>query len=427
MRKIALSFLISLSFFPVVWAGEGILTLRECFEKALQQSETLGIREESIRIAEAHYLQALGTVLPHLNVKATETIQDTEGAFSDGEVGRTFTRRSRPEVAVTLKQPLFQGLREFRALKVSSAEKRKNAFERDRAKQLLFFDVARAYYTVLELEEERRILHSIRGTFLKRIEELKERIRLGKSRESEILTTESQLASLEAEIERVRGSVKTAREMLGFLIGEEAAAKLADEFRVPASVKPLESYIASLSSRPDLTASHEAVRFAQGRLSYEKGGRLPTVDLEANYYPYRVGFLSDIDWDLLFTLNIPIFQGGATRGRIREAEALLKQSELSRQEGGRRAETDLRQAYHDLATARSREAALRRAEAKAAANYRAQSEEYRLGLVNNLEVLQALRDWQDRRREANLGRYETKLTYLQLLMTSGELTTEDPR
>ena len=425
MRKTALSFLASLCLFPAVWAGDGVLTLRECFEKALHQSETLGIREESIRIAEAHYLQALGTALPRLNVKATETIQDTEGASGDGEVGRTFTRRSRPEVAVTLRQPLFQGLREFRALKVSSAEKQKNVFELDRARQLLFFDVARAYYTVLELEEEKGILQSIRGTFRKRIEELKERVRLGKSRESEILTTESQVASLEAELERVKGSVKTAREMLGFLTGEPAEAKLTDEFRVPPSVKPLEGYVASLTSRPDLSASQEAVRLARGRVSYEKGGRFPTLDLEANYYPYRVGFLSDIDWDLLFTLNIPIFQGGATKGRIREAQALLKQSELSRQEADRRAETDLRQAYHDLATARSREAALRRAEAKAAANYRTQSEEYRLGLVNNLEVLQALRDWQERRREANVSHYEIKLAYLQLLITSGELSMEE--
>lgn len=405
------------------------LTLEEAFLRAYTRSETLEIREQDIRIAEAHYLQALGTVLPQVQVSASELIQDTAPVAGGGDaIGQTFTRRSRPEVAVNLRQPLFQGLREFNALKVSGAERLRNTHQRDRARQILFADVARAYYTVLELENELRILQNLRSTLLKRATELKGRIDLGKSRPSELLTTESETASIEADLEGTKGRILTARDYLGFLVGEAATERLVDEFSVPSQSKigKVETYLPRGDERPDLNASEEAVRLAKGRLDYEKGGRYPTLDFEGNYYPYRVGFQKDIDWDVNFLLTVPIFKGGATRGRIREAAALHKQSELAHDEALRRAELEIRQAYNKLATSRAREAALRRAEMKAGANYRSLGEEYGLGLVNNLELLQSLRDWQQKKIAANRAHYETKLEYLGLRVAIGDLPTQEP-
>ena len=398
------------------------MTLENCFQKALARSETIGIHDEEIRIAEAHYLQALGMVLPHLDVQASEFIQDVPGASAaDGSVGSTLTRRTRPEVAVSLTHPLFQGFREFRALKISRTEKNRNSLDRKRAIQILFQDVARAYYTVMELEQERAIQNSIRETLARRIADLKNRISLGKSRASELLSTESEIAALEADIAKTKGFVLTSRDYLAFLVGETVEERLVDSFRLPGKVASLESYLEKSTTRPDIGANREAVRLAKGQVDYEKGARLPTVDFKANYYPVRVGFQSDIDWDLNFGMTLPIFHGGATRGKIREAQAELKQSELTRLQSTRQAELEIREAYHNFATARTREAALNRAESKAGASYLAQTGEYTLGLVNNLQVLQSLHNWQQRQLDANQSRFETKLHYLALLVASGEI------
>lgn len=405
--------------------GEGTLTLKESYEKALARSETVAIQEETIRIAEAHYLQALGTVLPHVNVIGTEIIQDTGGGIGGGagggSVDTTLTRRSRPEVAVQLVQPLFQGFREFRALKAASAEKRQNKLLTERARQTLFSDVAQAYYTVLEVEQQRDIQNSLRGTLSKRTGELQERIRLGKSRGSELLTTEAEIANVEADLEQTKGLIATSRDYLAFLIGEPVTQKLVDEFKTPAKLPPVTAYIDTLTSRPDIGASQQSVRIAQGRLDYQKGGRYPTLDFVGNYYPYRVGFLKDIDWDLTFTMNIPVFQGGATRGLIREAAAQLDQAKLSDSLTARQAEMDVRRAYDNLKYSRSQEAALRRAESKSGQSFQAQQDEYRLGLVNNLDVLVSLRSWQQQRLETNLAYFTTKLNYLNVLVASGDL------
>lgn len=421
MKKIIGLIIIFLCPFPLYSEEKGILTLEEAFQKALRRSESVAIQEESIRVAEAHYLRALGTILPRINAKGTELLQDTANtAGGEGSVGTTFTRRSRPEVALTVHQPLFQGLREFKALGISKSERQKNSLQRDRAEQLLFSDVALAYYSILELEKEEKILDSIHETLQQRRSELVERVHLGKSREGEILTVEAETSSLQGDIERLRGQIQGAREMLAFLVGEEASQRLADRFQVP-PIKPIQNYLQSLEARPDLLASEKEVKLARGEYEFQKGGRYPSLSMDANYYPYRVGFLKDINWDVLFTLNIPLFQGGATRGLIHEAKANLRQTELKSYEAHRMAERDIRQAHASVIASQKRENALRLAESKNAANYKTDLEDYRLGLINHLDVLQGLRNWQSSRIDANRAYFQTKLDYLKLLLSSGEI------
>ncbi|MBI1910122.1 MAG: TolC family protein [Deltaproteobacteria bacterium] len=405
-------------------AGElKTVTLQDCYNKALKQSATLAIQEETIRIAEAHYLQALGTALPKINAKGTEFVQ---AAGSDSGALNTFTRRTRPEVAITLRQPLFQGLREFKALAVSGSEKKMNRLTVERARQLLFLDVAVAYTTLLNLEEDGKILQNMLSTLQSRNQEIDRRIRLGKSRESEKLASESQSLVLESELEKNRGQIKTAYEMLSFLTGERLmpeGQRLSDSPTPPVSLPSEEEALLSLHSRPDLAATEEGLKLARGKLSVERGAFLPTLDAQANYYPYRVGLYSDINWDLLFTLNFPIFDG-TTWGRVKEAKAGFKQAELDKQDKFRRAEMEVRNSLNNWQTSRSHESALKKAAAKAEANYKAQAQDYQLGLVNNLEVLQSMKEWLERQREEAQARYQAKLDYLQFKITTGSLEAQ---
>ncbi len=403
-------------------AASGNLTLEQAYRLALARSESLAIQEESLKVAEAHTLQALGTALPHIEVRATELVQDTSATGGSGtDVGSTFTRRSRPEVALTLSQPLFQGFREFKALKVAGAEKKRDTHLVHRARQTLFADVARAYYTVLEAEREYALREQIKTTLFQRIQELMERLRLGKSRESELLATEAELAQAVAEADRAKGLVFTAHDYLGFLIGEDVNQKLVDSYPVPSSAGPLEHWLSFLDRRPDLKALEESVRLAKGQLDYEKGGRYPALNLDANYYPYRAGFQNDIKWDLGFTMTVPIFKGGATRGLIREAASGWRQAELEKTRQWRQAETEVRQAYHTLQSSLKETASLRASSRKAGASYEKQVEEYRLGLVNNLEVLQSLRSLQEARVAAMRAYFQAKLNSLQLKLAAGDI------
>ena len=81
---------------------------------------------------------------------------------------------------------------------------------------------------------------------------------------------------------------------------------------------------------------------------------------------------------------------------------------------------DIRDAYATLQGALARLAAIEQALDAAEASYRLQVEDYRVNLVNNLDVLQSLQQLQDARREAIRARHEAKRRSWQLLAASGE-------
>lgn len=418
MRKIFLIFILFIG--EETRADEDVLTLREAYQQVLVQSESLAIQNETIKVAEAHYLQALGEVLPRLDVNASEFIQDTSGtSSSSSSVTSTFTKRSRPEVAFTMTQPLFQGFREFQAVKIAHVEKRKNRLATERAKQLLLADVARAYYIVLELEAEMRIHKSILSTLTKRWTELKERVDLGKSRESEFLSTESEVAFIKAEQEKLKGQIEAGRDMLGFLVGKKITKKLIDEFSLPQSIPSLETYQTMLVNRADLKAAGEETKLAKGQLNYNRGELFPDLDVTGNYYPYRTGYQEDIKWDVNFTMSVPLFSA-TSYGNIREASAELRQTKLNEQEKNRKAILELTQAHHHFAASQAALTAFKIAEKKSGAHYTSLEKEYGLNVVHHLDVLQGLREWQERRIQFNLAFFQTKLYYLDLLMAVGE-------
>ncbi len=100
--------------------GSRKMSLQECYDLALQRSETVAISEQEIAVAQAIYTQALGSVLPKLTINVQELLQDSSANSSGaGSVGSTFTQFSRPSVAVNLTQKLFQGFKEFRAIKLA--------------------------------------------------------------------------------------------------------------------------------------------------------------------------------------------------------------------------------------------------------------------------------------------------------------------
>ncbi|MDO8461984.1 MAG: TolC family protein, partial [Deltaproteobacteria bacterium] len=196
------------------------MTLEDCYQKSLVHIESVAIQEEEIHAAEGRYWQAIGTALPHISARGTEFIQDTSSAPASGEtIGSSFLRQTKPEVALHLKQPIFQGFREFKSISGSSADRQRVKFDTERKGQLLFLEVAEVFLTVRQLENDLEILESQKKVMTDRTKELRGRVRLGKSRRSEILTTESQAANLEAEIARIRGSLAITRETLSFITG----------------------------------------------------------------------------------------------------------------------------------------------------------------------------------------------------------------
>ena len=388
-------------------------TLKDCYELALKRSEQIAIQQELIKETEAHFLQALSGALPRASFSLSEKRQDgTTG-------GSSFTLKEVPERKFVFSQPLFSGFKEFAAMSGSRAQRRQRAHEKVRAEGLLLIDVSDAFYLLLQQREDLAALETIRTALVKRIDELNERERLGRSRPSEVASAEAQLRRVEAEVERVQSLETTGRQLLEFLTGlERVEAVVEPDVGVPPLTAEADD-VGKADARPDVQAAQEQWNAAKQQTRVEAGRLWPTVGLEGDYYTTRVGASAGVDWDVLLKVDVPIFQGGQARGAVREASAKAREAEFAFERAQRAAALDIRQSHARTQSAIDRVIALEKALAAAEDNYRLQMEDYRRSLVNNLEVLQALQALEDTRREAIQARYEAKRQYWSLRVATG--------
>jgi outer membrane protein len=416
MLKILISLLFIFSSISIVHADDtsSSLTLQECYQLTLKQSETIAKQQEIIREAQARFSQSLSQILPRASYLYTNRLQDGSGSSN-------FTLSEIPEGKFVFSQPLFSGFKEFATIAASRAERKQRAHEEQRARELLFVDVYDAFYFLLSYEEDIDTLKNIQDVLLKRIEELHSREDLGRTRPSEVLTAEVRLSRIEVELESIQNNRDQAKQLLEFLTGK-TIPDIEDNSTVSADeITSLEQYIPLSRNRSDVLAAQEAFKASQNLVTAAKGDFFPNVDLEGNYYTKRIGNSSGVDWDMTVSVEVPIFEGGENINLLKESKSKENQAELNFQETQRKAELEIKNAYTQLQSSLKRKTILEKALSDSQKNYELHLEDYRVNSVSNLDVLQALEDLQDIQRDFTTAKNETLKAYWKLKVATGDL------
>ena len=97
--------------------------------------------------------------------------------------------------------------------------------------------------------------------------------------------------------------------------------------------------------------------------------------MKVNEYDKREGFQSGIDWDTLFTVDVPIFKGGTTFGKFQEAIVDWKQAKLNYALTKRKAELEIKGDFQNWLTSVEEHKAMDQAVKAAQENYRLQKED----------------------------------------------------
>ncbi|MBI3288026.1 MAG: TolC family protein [Elusimicrobia bacterium] len=412
--------LLLLAFIPLADAGaqtpaaERALDLPEAYRLALARSEEIAISGATYEETMARADEIFSHVLPQVSLMATETFQDVPRGASG-----LFLQRQREQGWVNLRQPLFSGLREFLAFRAAKDAGRVAQLQLERAKQLLYRDVARAYLDLLAAQDDIRIRFSLLEITRDRVKDLKEFRKVGRARASEYLAAESQVAQQLAQLESARAAEQVAQFKLGFLTGIEERMALST-VPAPTAVPGLEGVLKRARGRADVESRRADASAAELSIKVTTRQRWPAISLDANYYFQRPpSFTSDVKWDATITGALPLYRGGEFKSQAAQAEARLRAKRAALSQAARLAELEARSAHQELLSSISVTAALDNAERLAADNARAQAEDYRLGQVTNLDVLGSLNTLQQTRLQQNSARLNAYWSRVQLEVAAG--------
>lgn len=413
-----------------VQAKKQILDLTACYELSVQRSEKLGIRFQEYKAAEARYWQAISTVLPNIKFIAEERIQNN--AFSGGgssspgggTIGGGDNSSGRGRDAFTgrinLTQPIFRGFRDYSLIAAQKAQAKAFDLDYKRALQSFYYDVSDLFYQIISFERDLEVLFLLEKALQERVQELKERVEIGRSRKSELLQAQTQLADAAVLVEQTLGVIAAARELMAFLTGLPAGQfALVDRQPMPSADK-LDTYLWKSGARLDIQAAAERQRAATKDLSARKGEFLPTIDLEANYYAVQSPG-TDREWNVIITGEIPLFDGALRINRVREGKALVEQSKLSLSEVLRSSQTEVRTTYSNFISSINQYLKLERALRLSQENYELQKRDYELGRASNLDVLTALSNLYETRRRYINTELQAKVNAIALQVAAGEV------
>lgn len=400
-------------------AEDAVVTLSQCHAWALQNSETRRVSREDILQSEARARAALGGLLPTVQWTWDRTWQDTKGlpVFNDPSgFSNSFALKRQDVSKFTVDQALFGGFREFSARAGFLKERDRDALRLDQQSLDIFQSVVASFYGVRASETLRDNVAEAMALAQKRTRELQSRYRLGKARESEIFSAESQVSALRAQWIHLGGQTRWARENLSYVTGRNVLADgLVDDEALTDRPAPLEEFTARLDRRPDIQAQQKDVEGRRLRVRYEKARYWPTLNFNGNYYTDRPAFYDAINWDAKLSLAAPIYQGGEVGARTAEAVSQLRQSEDELARLRRWAQTDVAQRHALWVAALDEVGAYREGFEAADKSFRRHEEEYRLGLVTNLDVLQAINDrlamkkaWDDARLNARRAYWDLR-------------------
>jgi outer membrane protein len=153
--------------------------------------------------------------------------------------------------------------------------------------------------------------------------------------------------------------------------------------------------------RPEIWVAEEELKRRRYSLSAARAELLPSLDFYGDYgesgnTPVQNSVPTR---DVGMRLNIPIFNGGLTRGRFAEAKSLVRQAELRLSDTRQQVEQDVRLALQTVVTSAEQARAAQEAVRLAERELTMSRDRFAAGVTDNLEVVTAQTTLADARFE----------------------------
>jgi len=416
------------------------LDLQTCFQLTAIRDDSLKISKEDVEIARAQMSQSIAALWPtftvsnqqqfiHYNAPTTGLSFTSFGTpVGGGTTGGVTTvtegqRNYQSQSNVQMSYTIFNGGQNWNNVGASARAiaAKKQTLARDY--QTIYQDVAQAFYNVLQFEGDMAVQADLIDALRARVDDLRNRVNLGRSRPSELLQAQTDLANAKVTLESQRGSMNAAMETVAFYTGIPSAKLVLKDTQPFPSVDKLNAYLAHSPSRPDVLSQIETMKQSERQLASAIGQYFPTISAQGNFLASQDPVSNNIDATMTIEASMPIFDGGLIAGQVHQNHELVRQNRLNIEQLQRTADQDTRTAYADFDAAVAQILVLREAATLAAKDFEAQVDDYRRGVVSNLDVLTALQDYQTARIQLHNANMTARLDLINLNVAAGLAAT----
>ncbi len=362
----------------------GPWSLQEAVETALQNQADVLTARNNVSIARSRTTRAISDYFPQL------TIQNN--AFVTGS-GEGVLTRTTTGTAFFATQNVFDG--GIREANVSSAryDAKQSQAGLTRTVQTVTFNVTRNYYDVLRARHLADVAQKNVGYNEELLKQIEAQAEAGTSAPIDVLPVQAQLANARVTLLTAQNNVRTAALTLQGSMGLSPQPGFdVQEVETPPDprIEALNTYMElALKTRPDIAQAQAGIGSAKASVRAARINLYPRPVVSANYQrEIQGGFTTDAT-QMVGSIVLDLFNGGANRAAFNEAKANRANAELQAAQLLKDIQTEVEEAYLNLTSARERLSATTVGLEAAQKNYENQRERLSLGSGTILDVLNA--------------------------------------
>ncbi len=422
------TFLLLLITFSISAEEPKVLNLEQSLQIAKQSNLTIQAAEQKLKSAEAQISVARAAMLPRLSANGNYTyFKDVQKSViqADGGFGFPMPDEDMPDEdmpdedmndmstpsmdneaelielefgahhnlqgTVSLTQPVFAWGRYYYGYQAAKLGYEVAQKELTAAYNKLRLDVYEAFYRVLIVQEFVKVAEQSVELIEKQLGIAQTSFDAGATTNFDVLRAKVQLANAKSLLIRAKNGVKTAKNAYKTLLNLPLSEAISVEgsFEITEVKIQLDELIKlALEKRAEITRSQLNEQAGQKQLSVAKTRNLPDLAFFSNYQISHNERLTQMNriWSLGLQINIPIFDGFASRAGVKQSESVLKQLQLGTKQTMSIVESEVRNAYLALLEAKTLIDVQRETVAQAQESVRIATLRFENGMITTVEL-----------------------------------------
>jgi outer membrane protein TolC len=377
-------------------------SLKDTIEIAYKNNKDIKIQEYMLKVASAEILYAKSEFLPKLDYNAGythngATLYSSSGNNPKKDI-RVFSGYKNDNImSLNVNEIVYNGGANIASLREAQISL-KEQIETLRATKLnVELDAKRLYYGLLLAYETKRIAEDLVEQAQGHYEKVEQNFKQGTSSKFDVLQSKVQVSLLMPQLISAENAIELIIAEMDKLLGLKIGDRLVVDDKLiyqAIEIKEEDFLKEAYLNEPEMILKSLGIDMEKWAIKYAKAGWLPQVNAGAEYL-YRSSNLGNMfnkphnNWNIGFSVRVPIFDGFSTKAKVDAAKAKYMQAVIKKDNLADQVAVDVKQACLDLIKAstviKSQEDSLEDAKEALKISY----VRYDNGVGINLDVLDA--------------------------------------
>ena len=415
----------------------GAVDLIATYRAAQGQDSVFAAARAAQRAGQEKLSQGRATLLPSINITANTSYNDSITNTPVDPLGRRQFNSN--GYGVTLVQPLFRQ-NNWQLYTASELQVAQSEAQYKNAQQDLIIRSAQAYFDVLSAQDAENLAEAQKTAIAEQLAQAKRNFEVGSATITDTLEAQARFDLVSAQAIAAQSNLEIKQrgyqQITNVMPKNLQAIGPAFKLEMPQPSDAEKWVEQAQQGNLQLAVAQAGAELADKERVRNRGGHYPTLDLVATYNQSNAGSngtagnplgtgLDNTTSVIGVQLNFPLFQGGATQSKWREAEANRDRANAELESARRNVDLQTRQAYIGVVNGMSQVMALEQALKSSEKLLEASKLGQEVGVRTNLDVLNAQQQLYSTRRDLYQAKYNYLISRLKLKAAVGNLAEDE--